>query len=76
MTCELYCCLLPHCEALRTCRSGFPIATAYFVTDIENLDKDHVALSQQNCWKELHRFKKGINLSLRFGIVFLILLDT
>jgi len=22
----LYCCLLPRCEALRTCRSGFPIA--------------------------------------------------
>ena len=22
-----YCCLLPQCEALRTCRSGFPIAT-------------------------------------------------
>ena len=28
MACELYCCLLPQCEALRTCRSGFPIATA------------------------------------------------
>jgi len=27
MTCELYCCLLPQCEALLTCRSGFPIAT-------------------------------------------------
>ena len=27
MACELYCCLLPQCEALRTCRSGFPIAT-------------------------------------------------
>jgi len=27
MACELYCCLLPRCEALRTCRSGFPIAT-------------------------------------------------
>ena len=27
MACELYCCLLPHCEALRICRSGFPIAT-------------------------------------------------
>jgi len=27
MTCELYCCLLPQCEALRICRSGFPIAT-------------------------------------------------
>ena len=27
MACELYCCLLPQCEALRMCRSGFPIAT-------------------------------------------------
>ena len=24
---DLYCCLLPLCEALRICRSGFPIAT-------------------------------------------------
>ena len=24
---DLYCCLLPRGEALRTCRSGFPIAT-------------------------------------------------
>ena len=24
---DLYCCLLPRCEALRTCLSGFPIAT-------------------------------------------------
>jgi len=24
---ELYRCLLPQCEALRTCRSGFPITT-------------------------------------------------
>ena len=24
---DLYCCLLPQCEALRTCRSRFPIAT-------------------------------------------------
>ena len=27
MACELYCCLLPQCEALRICRSEFPIAT-------------------------------------------------
>jgi len=27
MACELYCSLLPQCEALRICRSGFPIAT-------------------------------------------------
>ena len=32
MACDLYCCLLPQCEALHTCRSGSPIATlfAYF----------------------------------------------
>jgi len=29
MACELYCCLLPQCEALRTCRLGFPIATKW-----------------------------------------------
>ena len=27
MACELYCCLLPQCEALRICRSVLPIAT-------------------------------------------------
>jgi len=29
MACELYCCLLPQCEALHSCRSGFPIATKW-----------------------------------------------
>jgi len=28
---ELYWCLLPQCKALRTCRSGFPIATGPWV---------------------------------------------
>jgi len=27
VACDVYCCLLPRCEALRTWRSGFPIAT-------------------------------------------------
>jgi len=27
MACELHYCLLPRCEALRICRSGYPIAT-------------------------------------------------
>jgi len=27
--CDLYCCLLPQCEALRTCRVGFLIATKW-----------------------------------------------
>jgi len=32
MACELCCCLLPQCEALRICRSGFPIATVQYDT--------------------------------------------
>jgi len=27
VACDLYCCLLPQCEVLRTCCSGFPVAT-------------------------------------------------
>jgi len=27
--CDLYCCLLPQCEALRSCCSGFPITTKW-----------------------------------------------
>jgi len=38
MACETDCCLLPQCEALCTCRSGFPIAT-------------HVAVA--SCWWSL-----------------------
>jgi len=29
--CDLHCCLLPQCETLRTCCSGFPIATKLFL---------------------------------------------
>jgi len=31
IACDLYCCLPPQFEALRTCRSGFPIATLVFL---------------------------------------------
>jgi len=34
MPCELYCCLLPRCDALRTCRSGYPIATQALKYDV------------------------------------------
>jgi len=37
--CELYCCLLPQCEALRTCCSGFPIATAVVLSVASNAAK-------------------------------------
>jgi len=33
---DLYCCLLPRCEALPTCRSGFPITTSTFVIKLWN----------------------------------------
>ena len=36
---DLYCCLLPRCEALRTCRSGFPMATIYI---IKYLSQNHL----------------------------------
>ena len=32
---DLCCCLLAQCEALRTCRSGFPIATVYRTGDMD-----------------------------------------
>jgi len=35
MACDLYCCLPPQFEALRTCRSGFPITTKP-MNDIEH----------------------------------------
>jgi len=32
---DIYCYLLPQCEALHTCQSGFPIATqAYFMQGV------------------------------------------
>jgi len=34
---NFYCCLLPRCEGLRTCRSGFPIATTSIPFSFETL---------------------------------------
>ena len=34
---DLVCCLLPRCEALRKCRSGFPIATLVNSRDLSSL---------------------------------------
>jgi len=44
MACEIYCCLLPQCEALRTCRSGFPIATEpqHRSTNCKHHQKDEI----------------------------------
>ena len=34
---DLYCCLLPQCEVLRTCRSEFPIPTTTFLRFLTDL---------------------------------------
>jgi len=41
--CDLYCCLLPQCEALRTCLSGFPIATVFLKTCATRLFPTHTS---------------------------------
>jgi len=44
----LYCCLLPRCETLRTCRSGFPIATKWCCDqDVEVVPSS--AFTQRTC---------------------------
>ena len=55
MACELYCCLLPQCEALRTCRSGFPIATKWCCDqDVKVVPASHKerAIGAVRCKKE------------------------
>ena len=52
-----YCCLLPQCEALRTCRLGFPIATQWCCDqDVEVVPssafKKERAISVVRCKKE------------------------
>jgi len=47
MACELYCCLLPRCEALRICRSGFPIAT---VVDWWSNQRRHITGDSIQIW--------------------------
>jgi len=47
-SCYLYCCLLPQCEALRTCRSGFPVATKWrYDQDVEVVRSS--AFTQRTC---------------------------
>jgi len=41
---DLYCCLLPRCEALRTCHSGFPIATLPQASRQKSLDSQKNSL--------------------------------
>jgi len=44
-----YCCLLPQCEGLRTCRSGFPIATQELYSLV-------FRMSNKCKWLEMNRY--------------------
>jgi len=61
--CVVCCCLLPQCEALRTCRSGFPITTgAYFHAFQTNGQIDHTFVGLQKLRQP--RAPRSLNLSL------------
>jgi len=64
MACELYCCLLPQCEALRTCHSGFPIATPSIVVWVVGnlyVAWDLVCYVLQTCLRVLPGMRRGPN---------------
>jgi len=50
MSDELYCCLLPQCEALCTCRSGFPIATIISKNERHHGESWTVNHLYSRCW--------------------------
>ena len=61
---DLYCCLLPRCEALRTCRSGFPIATVYLwkgiffqVFHCKNVRR--ILVQKHGCYKNWNSWRHG-----------------
>ena len=71
MACELYRCLLPQCEALRICRSGFPIATEYLASCVYT-KSSHLILSAltEGCpwsWPLINLIKHNFNLLIRIG---------
>jgi len=53
---DLYCCLLPQCEALCTCRSGFPIATLLQCACIGHFHSLTLTLDLSDLWKHSFRF--------------------
>ena len=56
---DLYCCLLPRCEALRTCHSGFRIAT---------MDQAHDFL-KIGSWKLITTYENSVLLFQAIGFV-------
>jgi len=59
---ELYCCLLPQCEDLRTCRSGFPIATVVVPLKCD-------AASHSTNWKPSSYRRRSAAQAIRVNLV-------
>ena len=56
---EFCCCLLPQCEALRSCGSGFPIATGQLVAYKLDLLK---GMWLQKCFRVTKRWRRKLGL--------------
>jgi len=67
MACELYCCLLPQCEALRICRSGFPIVT--IITTLQQLTQQIDTAGRCCCWIAGRETKHGIKFIISWRFV-------
>ena len=59
---DLYCCLLPRCEALRACYSGFPIATVRSSPDLP-IFKKILVRSRKNRLQSWSVLISGLQLS-------------
>jgi len=54
---DFYCCFLPRCEALRTCRSGFPIVTKWCCD--QDVEVVPCSAFTQSTWYRCGSLQKG-----------------
>jgi len=74
---DLYCCLLPRYEALRTCRSGFPIAIKYSLRFALPAFGSPLFCRIQHIWVCLWTTRKNVQTLAALAVpIFLILLLT
>jgi len=61
---DLYCCLLPRCEALRTCRSEFPIATLWLNSRVFWIFWIRTPAASDRIWSEVFFAIAGLDLEI------------
>ena len=75
---DLYCYLLPQCEALRTCRSGFPIATLPTLGGVSHIMAvtglnifTQFTASSCKCDVSAPRFLRRVQQSINLSLIYL-----